>query len=99
MEIRISSGQINDLAAEWAAKVDGRTLSPDEEATLEAWLAVDSRHLGAYAKARAVALHTERARALGASFDPTAFAPRALPRASRRVMLMGGAAAAAASIA
>jgi transmembrane sensor len=99
MEKRTPSRQVDDIAADWAAKIDGRPLSNEEEVALEAWLAVDPRHLGAYAKARAVALHTDRARALGVNFDPATFAPRPVLRPSRRVMLMGGAAAAAATVA
>lgn len=87
---RLSSAEIDDLAADWAAKLDHRALSAEEQAALEAWLESDPRHLGAFAKARAVALHSRRAAALGPTFDPEKFkAP------SRRWFLMGAAAAAA----
>lgn len=90
MAPRLTSAEIDDLAASWAAKLDYRALSAEEESALNAWLDADPRHLGAYAKARAVALHSKRAAALGPSFNPKGFqAP------SRRWFLMGAAAAAA----
>jgi transmembrane sensor len=87
------SQQIDDQAARWAAMADGRPLSGAEEAALEAWLAADSRHLGAYVRARAVAIHTERAAALGSGFDPDRFAPPPRRGLSRRVLALGGLAA------
>ena len=48
-------------AAGWAAK--GGELSAEERALLEAWLAEDRRHLGAYLRARAV-LHLVEKHAL-----------------------------------
>jgi transmembrane sensor len=65
----VSSEDIDTRAAMWAASVDRRELSDAEKAALEAWLAQDRRHLGAYARARAVFAHFDRARALGPSFD------------------------------
>ncbi len=50
--------------------MDRGALSDEQQRTLEAWLSKDRRHLGAYARARAVAAHFDRSRALGASFDP-----------------------------
>ena len=92
MAPRLTSAEIDDLAAGWAAKLDHRVLSADEEAELGAWLDTDPRHLGAFAKARAVALHSRRAKALGPSFD----AGRVV--SSRRNFLAWGGAAAAASV-
>ncbi len=87
--------QIDAAAADWAARLDRGVLSPEDEARLDAWLAEDPRRVGAFGKARAVALYTERARALGSQFDPKAFAGRG-PAFSpaRRRMLWGTAAAA-----
>jgi transmembrane sensor len=87
MAKRRSSQEIDDAAAEWAARVDRGALTAEEEAALETWLAGDSRHLGAYAKARAVSVRTERARALGPAFDPAVFAPRQRSTLSRRRLL------------
>lgn len=75
------SAQIDDTAAEWAARADRGALEPDDAAALEAWLAEDPRHLGAYARASAVLAHFDKARALGPDFDGADEAP-AMP--SRR---------------
>jgi transmembrane sensor len=54
MKIRLSSAQVYDEAALWAARLDAGPVAPDEEAELGAWLAADSRHYGALAQARAL---------------------------------------------
>jgi transmembrane sensor len=86
--------QIDAEAADWAARFDRGPLTAGLEQAFRAWLDGDVRALGAYARIRAVALSTERARALGPDFDPEAFAatPSSLPR--RRVLQLGGAIAA-----
>lgn len=86
MASRLTSAEIDDLAADWAAKLDYRALTAVEEAELAAWLDADPRHLGAFAKARAVALHSHRAAALGPSYDPKGFST--LSR--RRFFAFGG---------
>lgn len=98
MTKRETSGEIDDAAARWAARVDLAPLSDSERQELDQWLAADRRRLGAYGKARAVLARTDRARALGSDFDPEQFAPpRGVSR--RRFLWWGGATAAAASIA
>lgn len=67
-ELFQTHGAIDDEAALWAARAD-RGLSAEEDALLDAWLAEDVRHAGAFAKARAVSLLTERARAFGVGAD------------------------------
>ena len=89
---------IEDLAAEWAAKVDAGTLTPDEEAALKAWLDENGRHFGAFGKAYAVAVRTRRARALGPNFDPSKFTPPASRPLRRRIVLMGATAASIAAL-
>jgi transmembrane sensor len=69
---RPSARKIDSKAAAWIARED-RGLTASEETELDRWLAGDSRRLGAYAAAKAVFAHTERARALGPSFDPGSF--------------------------
>ena len=87
------------MAADWAARID-RGLSPDEDQALDAWLAGDPRRVGAYGKVQAMAVHTERARALAPNFDPEKFKGRtASPAVSRRSLLMAGGGAIAASVA
>ncbi len=84
-----TASEIDAQAADWAARIDRAPLTETEQAALDAWLAEDMRHLGAYGRARAVAIHSERAAALGSGFRPSA------PRPSRRGFLAGGAGMAA----
>src|SRR3954471_7529558 len=98
---RLKSREVDRQAAEWAAKVDSGLLRPDEQATLNGWLDADTRHFGAFAKARAVLALTDRAKAFGPSFDPASFEPvQEEPSAltagwlsRRRLVLTGGIAA------
>ncbi len=84
-----TASQIDAIAADWAARIDRAPLTADEQAMLDVWLAEDVRRLGAFGRARAVALHSERAAALGPGYRPPVSAP------SRRGVLMGGAGMAA----
>lgn len=95
---RETAQEIDLDAADWAARVD-RGLSPDEEQAFDTWLAGDPRRVGAYGRVCAIAVHTERARALAPNFDPAKFRTRpAKPAVSRRGLLMAGGGAIAASI-
>lgn len=78
-----SSAEIDDAAAEWAARADTGALEPHEAQALDAWLAEDPRHLGAYARAGAVLAHFDKARALG----PDAGVAEARPMPTRRAAL------------
>lgn len=73
MPRRETSDEIDERAAEWAARVDNAPLDPAAEAELQAWLDGDIRRLGAYARARATLVRVEVARALGAGYDPDRF--------------------------
>ena len=89
--------EIDAEAAQWAARMDRALLEPGQEAQFRAWLDQDSRCLGAFGRMRAIALTSERARALGPDFDPTAFHPQDSVLASfsrRRMLQLGGAVAA-----
>jgi transmembrane sensor len=93
---RETARQIDAAAAAWAARLDRGDLSASEENELDQWLAADPRRAGAFAKARAVALYTERARALGPHFDARKFQPSTPAKTmSRRTLLWGGSAIAA----
>lgn len=59
---------IDARAAAWVAREDRGPLRADEAAARDAWLQADPRHLGAYARARAVFVRLERAQALGPGF-------------------------------
>jgi transmembrane sensor len=99
---RETSQEIDSRAAEWAARIDRGALSSEEDRQLEQWLAGDQRRRGAFMRIRAVALHSERARALGSGYDPDAFLDRPLAGAAaitrRRMLWLGGSAVAAAMI-
>jgi transmembrane sensor len=90
--------QIDAEAASWAARIDRGPLDPGGEQAFQAWMQADMRCAGAYARMRALALTSERARALGPEFDPAAFSPT--PFLARRMVLkVGGAVAASALVA
>ena len=90
--------QIDAEAAGWAARIDRGHLEPAQEQAFQAWMGEDMRSAGAYARVRALALASERARALGPDFDPSAFSPA--PFWGRRTVLkIGGAVAASALVA
>lgn len=90
---RKTAHQIDAEAADWAARVDRGPLSPEQEQAFQVWLDADIRCVGAFCRMRALALSTERARALGPDFDPADFIPVATQ--SRRRMLQVGSAIAA----
>jgi transmembrane sensor len=99
---RLKSREVDRQAAEWAAKLDSGPLGPDEQAALDGWLEADTRHFGAFAKARAVLAFTERAKAFGPEFDPASFQPVMQENSStstwltrRQFALAGGIAASA----
>ncbi|MFT4089104.1 MAG: FecR domain-containing protein [Asticcacaulis sp.] len=73
MTVRETAQEIDVIAADWAARLDRGDLSPQEDQALEDWLGGDPRRAGAFARARAVSLSSERAQALGAQFRPDDF--------------------------
>lgn len=90
--------RIDDVAAHWVARCDHGSLSAEEQARLDNWLAADLRHWGAWARANAVFSHFDRARALGDSFDPDHFAQAkngSIRHGRRRFLYWAGAAMAA----
>jgi transmembrane sensor len=56
---------IDDLAAEWAAKVARGQLRSDEQAALDAWTSADIRHLGAFVRAKALLVSLDQIRTSG----------------------------------
>lgn len=78
-------------AAEWASKRTSGTLSPEDMVRFEAWVAADTKHLGAYGRAIAVLARLDRLSAVGASaLRPTSGGGPVWSR--RHIMLAGGAA-------
>jgi len=98
-----SRKNIDDIAASWVARQDRAAMLPADDAELAAWLALDRRHLGAYARACAVFGRFDRLRALQGDGSRPVHPYRygAAGMASRRRFLYlaaGGAAAAAACL-
>lgn len=89
-EMAALNDEINRQAAEWAARDDA--LSAEEQAALDAWLAADIRHIGAYAKATAVLAQVDRMRT-AVSIDEIMPLERA-PMFTRRRVVIGGSLAA-----
>lgn len=90
--------QIDAEAADWAARIDRGPLTAGQEQAFQAWLSEDVRCMGAFGRMRALALSTERAKALGPGFDPGDFAPILSYGHSRRVLLRAGGAIAATAL-
>ncbi|WP_395443207.1 FecR family protein [Caulobacter sp. UC70_42] len=99
MAQRESSRDIDQTASDWTARLDRGPLSAEEEHAFQAWLAGDPRRKGAMLRARAMAMMSESAQALGDGFDPADFAAPKVARLSRRQALIWGGGAAAASLA
>ncbi len=103
MIMREDSRLIDEAAADWASRVEGAHLSPDEQERLDEWLAGDSRHLGAFARARAVIQQLKSAKGLGSDLSHGPVLERLakkkqMPDAGRRRFLQWGAAGLAASL-
>ncbi len=69
MTTRPTASTIDDIAADWAARLDAHAngsgdLAPEDQAELDAWLASDVRCFGAFARARALAVSPDIAAAL-----------------------------------
>jgi transmembrane sensor len=89
-----ATADIHDTAAAWVARTDRGPLGPDEQRGLEAWLAADRRHMGAYVRAQAAWHLTGRSEIAGA-----AVAVDKRRGIGRRQALTWGAGALAASVA
>ncbi len=74
MPERETSAEIDESAAEWVLRIDDAALGREEQAELDNWLQGDMRRVGAFARAQAVLIHAKRAKALGAEFEPEAYA-------------------------
>ncbi len=93
---------MDDIAAAWVARGDNGTLSAEDQVALRLWLDADPRHRGAFVRAQAIYIRTERASALGGQFTAAMMADepvRRFPVVSRRQVMWGGAGAAAAAVA
>ncbi|HLZ96824.1 MAG TPA: FecR domain-containing protein [Steroidobacteraceae bacterium] len=83
---------IDELAARWVVRVDAGDLSADEQREFDAWLRADSRHLGAYVRARAQWIDLDRLAALygrghAQPHSPSCEPQRMTPAVPRRRLL------------
>jgi len=92
--MRETAREIDNEAAAWVVRLDRGPLTGEQEREFHAWLAGDSRRLGAFGRLSGFSLITERSGAVGTDFDPAEFTPLH----SRRKLLQVGAIAAAAVI-
>ncbi|WP_165188948.1 FecR family protein [Caulobacter soli] len=88
-----SASEIDDEAADWAARVDARGLDVERDPELQAWLNADARRAGALLRAQAAISFLDRGRAL-ANGEPVVTASRP----SRRALIAGATGAAAAAL-
>ncbi len=69
---------ISEAAFDWLVRVDAG-LSPAQQTELQAWLDADSRHYGAYIRAKAVFAQSRRIKAFAHSPDPDSWSAYAQP--------------------
>lgn len=100
-----NANALDERAAQWALRVDAGSLNAEQEAELDAWVAADPRHAGAFARAMAAHAYFDRAIAMGVTLDMPEDIPQVAPEApnprrtiSRRTWLGGVGAALAASV-
>lgn len=90
---------IDATAADWVVRLDGRTATPAEQRALEEWLDQDVRHMGAYARARAVYMRFDRMRASTAAARPElAEEAKNINWTRRKVLLWAGSGTLAAAL-
>jgi transmembrane sensor len=85
MSERQTASEIDDEAAAWALRIDGRDLDLVDDPGLTAWLAGDPRRQGAFLRAQAALSFLDRGRALAGVEGDRA----ARPGPSRRTLLIG----------
>ena len=83
--VRMTSSEIDEIAAAWALRAQEGPLSPERDAELQRWLDSDSRHLGAYTRAMGALAYFDRAKALKAA--PSTRDVARMPTAARRRLL------------
>ena len=96
MSSALSASEIDEEAANWAARVDAHGLDVEHDPELQAWLSGDARRAGALLRAQAAISFLDRGRAL-ASAAP-AMEAVVVERPSRRALIVGTGAAAAALV-
>ncbi len=82
---RLTGAEIDRIAGDWLARADAAALTPAEQADLDAWLAAEARHLGAYIRLRAASHRLDRLAALRTGQAEAPPSPSAAP-GRRRVI-------------
>lgn len=77
MSIVSEIDDIEETATRWVIRLDGGTLQDAEQRELDAWLAADTRHLGAFVRAQAAWTDMDRVAALSAGRAPVESQPAA----------------------
>lgn len=90
-----SANEIDAQAAEWTIRLNTGVLASDDQQALDAWLALDARHLGALVKARAQWQRVDSVAALRVAPEMESQSPPALGFLSaikwnRRALLAAG---------
>jgi transmembrane sensor len=85
------NSDIDAEAVRWVIRLDGRTPTAAEQRSLERWLDLDARHLGAYARARAIYMRFDRMRMSSGPPQRDAASSSKAPLLTRRRMLLWGA--------
>ncbi|MBO9546323.1 FecR domain-containing protein [Caulobacter sp.] len=90
-----SASEIDEEAADWAARVDAHGLDVEHDPELQAWLRGDARRAGAFLRAQAAISFLDRGRALASVTPPVETIVAERP--NRRALLagLGGSVAAA----
>jgi transmembrane sensor len=91
-----SASEIDEEAADWAARVDAHGLDVEHDPQVQAWLSGDARRAGALLRAQAAISFLDRGRAL-ANVAPAVEAV-VTERPNRRGLIVGAGAAAAAAL-
>jgi transmembrane sensor len=92
---RLSASDVDAAAARWVARIDADDWTDPQEAELQAWIALDSRHEGALLRAQAAWITLDAPAIAGHQMG----LPTQDGRLSRRRVLAGGGLALAASLA
>ena len=77
MSIVSEIDDIEETATRWVIRLDGGALQDAEQRELDAWLAADTRHLGAFVRAQAAWIDMDRVAALAAGRAPVKPQPAA----------------------
>lgn len=91
-----SASEIDEEAADWAARVDARGLDVEHDPELQAWLSGDARRPGALLRAQAAISFLDRGRALASTVPPVEAVVAERP--NRRALIAGAGGLAAALI-